>query len=334
MVTIKEIAQRSGYSPATVSRLLNNDQTLSVTQTTRNKILKVANQLGYWQDRKKPAIAPSIALLFRMNNQEQLQDSYFASLKDALLETIEDAGMRVKVFQYAEELIDNAEDFQGFLCVGDDQVELSIFKRLHRLLPAGVFVDTDPLPHLFDSVQPNLTMTVRDALEQFADAGYQRIAFIGGVSPRIGKHPRRRDSRETAFKIVAEEMGFKQADVFSDGAFSVLNGRQLGEKAVKKYGDQLPEGFLIASDTMSVGVLQAFNDAGVIVPRDTSIISINNSDISEYVSPPLSTYNINQQVISRMALNILKDAIANPKRPHVHAMVDTNLIVRESFKLK
>lgn len=334
MVTIKEIAQRSGYSPATVSRLLNNDQTLSVTQTTRNKILKVANQLGYWQDRKKPAIAPSIALLFRMNNQEQLQDSYFASLKDASLETIEDAGMRVKVFQYAEELIDNAEDFQGFLCVGDDQVELSIFKRLHRLLPAGVFVDTDPLPHLFDSVQPNLTMTVRDALEQFADAGYQRIAFIGGVGPRIGKHPRRRDSRETAFKIVAEEMGFKQADVFSDGAFSVLNGRQLGEKAVKKYGDQLPEGFLIASDTMSVGVLQAFNDAGVIVPRDTSIISINNSDISEYVSPPLSTYNINQQVISRMALNILKDAIANPKRPHVHAMVDTNLIVRESFKLK
>lgn len=334
MVTIKEIAQRSGYSPATVSRLLNNDQTLSVTQTTRNKILKVANQLGYWQDRKKPAIAPSIALLFRMNNQEQLQDSYFSSLKDALLETIEDAGMRVEVFQYAEELIDNAEDFQGFLCVGDDQVELSIFKRLHRLLPAGVFVDTDPLPHLFDSVQPNLTMTVRDALEQFADAGYQRIAFIGGVGPRIGKHPRRRDSREAAFKIVAEEMGFKQADVFSDGAFSVLNGRQLGEKAVKKYGDQLPEGFLIASDTMSVGVLQAFNDAGVIVPRDTSIISINNSDISEYVSPPLSTYNINQQVISRMALNILKDAIANPKRPHVHAMVDTNLIVRESFKLK
>ena len=177
-------------------------------------------------------------------------------------------------------------------------------------------------------------MTVRDALEQFADAGYQRIAFIGGVGPRIGKHPRRRDSREAAFKIVAEEMGFRQADVFSDGAFSVLNGRQLGEKAVKKYGDQLPEGFLIASDTMSVGVLQAFNDAGVIVPRDTSIISINNSDISEYVSPPLSTYNINQQVISRMALNILKDAIANPKRPHVHAMVDTNLIVRESFKLK
>lgn len=171
MVTIKEIAQRSGYSPATVSRLLNNDQTLSVTQTTRNKILKVANQLGYWKDRKKPAVAPTIALLFRMNNQEQLQDSYFASLKDALLKTIEDAGMQVKVFQYAEELIDQAEEFQGFLCVGDDNVELNVFKRLHRLLPAGVFVDTDPLPHLFDSVQPNLSMTVRDALEQFADAG-------------------------------------------------------------------------------------------------------------------------------------------------------------------
>lgn len=334
MVTIKEIAQRSGYSPATVSRLLNNDQTLSVTQTTRNKILKVANQLGYWKDRKKPAVAPTIALLFRMNNQEQLQDSYFASLKDALLKTIEDAGMQVKVFQYVEELIDQAEEFQGFLCVGDDNVELNVFKRLHRLLPAGVFVDTDPLPHLFDSVQPNLSMTVRDALEQFADAGYQRIAFIGGIGPQIGKRPRQRDSRETAFRVVAEELEFKQADVFSSGSFSVLNGRQLGEAAIKQYGDQLPEGFLIASDTLSVGVLQAFNDAGVIVPRDTSIISINNSDIAEYVSPPLSTYNINQKMISRMALNILRDAIANPERPHVHALVDTNLIMRESFKLK
>lgn len=35
-----------------------------------------------------------------------------------------------------------------------------------------------------------------------------------------------------------------------------------------------------------------------------------------------------------MALNILRDAIANPERPHVHALVDTNLIMRESFKLK
>ena len=47
MTTIKEIAQKSGYSSATVSRLLNNDPNLSITADTKNKILEIANKLGY-----------------------------------------------------------------------------------------------------------------------------------------------------------------------------------------------------------------------------------------------------------------------------------------------
>ena len=50
MTTIKEIALESGYSPATVSRLLNNDPNLSITADTKNKILEIANRLGYWED--------------------------------------------------------------------------------------------------------------------------------------------------------------------------------------------------------------------------------------------------------------------------------------------
>ena len=38
MATIKKIAEESGYSPATVSRLLNNDPNLSITADTKNKI--------------------------------------------------------------------------------------------------------------------------------------------------------------------------------------------------------------------------------------------------------------------------------------------------------
>lgn len=49
MVTVKEVAQRAGYSSATVSRLLNGDPTLSITDQTRDKILAVADVLGYWK---------------------------------------------------------------------------------------------------------------------------------------------------------------------------------------------------------------------------------------------------------------------------------------------
>ena len=77
MTTIKEIAQESGYSSATVSRLLNNDPNLSITADTKNKILEIANKLGYWKDHQEKKIRPTIALLYRVNHEEQLQDEYF-----------------------------------------------------------------------------------------------------------------------------------------------------------------------------------------------------------------------------------------------------------------
>ena len=47
MATIKEIAELAKVSPATVSRVLNQDETLTVTAEVRNQILKIAHELNY-----------------------------------------------------------------------------------------------------------------------------------------------------------------------------------------------------------------------------------------------------------------------------------------------
>lgn len=44
----------------------------------------------------------------------------------------------------------------------------------------------------------------------------------------------------------------------------------------------MPDAFIVAADSIAVGVLQAFTAAGVLVPRDTSVISINNQAIAQY----------------------------------------------------
>ena len=53
MATIKEIAEKAHVSIATVSRVLNHDQTLSVGDDTRERILQVAQQVGYKKSKKK-----------------------------------------------------------------------------------------------------------------------------------------------------------------------------------------------------------------------------------------------------------------------------------------
>ena len=47
MATLKDIAKKAGVSSATVSRILNQDETLSVTTKTRERVLEIAQELNY-----------------------------------------------------------------------------------------------------------------------------------------------------------------------------------------------------------------------------------------------------------------------------------------------
>ena len=330
MTTIKEIAYESGYSPATVSRLLNNDPNLSITADTKNKILEIANKLGYWKDHQEKRIRPTIALLYRVNNKEQIQDEYFTSLKEALISTVEHESLKMKTYYNIDDLIEHADLFQGFIGVGADEIEQSKLETLHKVLPNGVFVDTNPAPELFDSIRPNLALTVKNAINLFIEKCFQIFGFIGGDGLKHD-HIQERDIRAVAFSEYVRSLDKKSHPMFVNGPFSVDNGYQLGKEVLKKCKNNLPEAFLVASDTLAVGVLQAFNEENVIVPRDTQILSINNSNIVKYVSPPLSSYDIDQQEMVDMALRMLTSLIIRPDRAHIDVNMNTNLIVRKSF---
>ena len=80
MATIREIAREAGYSPATVSRVLNGDQTFSVSKKAREQILKVAHELNY-DHRLIKERGYSVAVIFAVTPQEELRDVYFSGLR-------------------------------------------------------------------------------------------------------------------------------------------------------------------------------------------------------------------------------------------------------------
>lgn len=327
MTTVKEIAEKSGYSPATVSRLLNNDPELSITAETKNKILKLANQLGYWKTHVGKPVKPTIALLYRVNNQEQLQDEYFISLKKKIISISKKLSLKISIYTSISQLLKDAAMFQGFLGVGADNISSKDLIRLHEKLPNGIFIDSNPAPDLFDSIKPNLSLTIKDAINQLVKAGYNKIGFIGGEGQKINDI-QERDIREVIFREYATIRKLAHAPIYVSGPFSVDNGYKLGKEAAKH---EMPEAFVIASDTLSVGVLQAFNEDQINVPKDVAIISINNSDIAKYVSPPLSSYNIDQEELVKQAIRMLTDLIMRPDRPTEEINVNTKLIIRKSF---
>ncbi len=168
--------------------------------------------------------------------------------------------------------------------------------KLHEVTPLGIFLDINPYPDKFDSVQPDLSQTILDALDLLQRAGKKRIGFIGGVGSIMGQHNYRQDPRAFAFENWAKRLNiFNEKDYFVGGSFTTSNGYELGKKVITNLGTDLPDAFIVASDALAIGVLQAFNEAGIRLPQDTAIISINNIEVSQYVSPPLTTYSIDQK---------------------------------------
>lgn len=91
-------------------------------------------------------------------------------------------------------------------------------KRLHAVLPHGVFIDINPAPSLFDSVQPDLEQTILDALDELMDAGNKRIGFIGGFGNIMGDHEYPEDPRAFAFRNWTVRLGLDvDGLVFDEG---------------------------------------------------------------------------------------------------------------------
>ena len=332
MATIKEIAKRTGFSQATVSRLLNGDPTLSVREETRRAIIRASEDLGYSAQAKRIVIPHEVALLDNEESDETLRDSYFADLRSVLEHNAKQQRMELTVFHSLDEMLNQKGKFDGFMAIGANVIAESDLEKLHEVMPYGVFIDVNPAPNLFDSVQPDLQQTMHDAVEACAKAGMKRVGFIGGKGRLTNFYEVDEEGRATYFR---REMGRYGLDLrglaYSDGLFTVENGRKLGEQFIRDHNGALPDAVIVSADIIAVGVLQAFNAVGVIVPRDISVISINNQAIAQLTSPPLSTFSIDQNELARVAILTLADAIASKRTVRQHAYLSTTLEVRDSF---
>ncbi len=331
MVTIKKIAETAGFSPATVSRLLNNDPSLSITDETKERILQVAEDLGYTGHKIEPP-RRDIGLFYWLSPEEELQDTYFETMRRLVVESAEKQRMNLHLFEQGTAISDIQQPLEGFIAIGN--FKAAELDALDALSPYGVFLDTNPDPNRFHAVLPNLSQITRSAIDAFVEKGFSRIGFIGGKWIDADDGSEEDDIREVIFKQYMKQKGLYHSEfVFSAGNVSVHTGQVLAQQVVDRFkGGPLPEGFYIGSDAIAVGALQVFTNAGIVVPRDTSLISVNNIELAKYLSPPLSSFNISLHDETRMAINILSDAMSSQRQmPKYVCHVGGDLVIRQSF---
>ena len=332
MITIKEIAQQAGFSPSTVSRLLSNDPSLSVSPETKQKILNTALSLGYERKYIK-TIIEKIALLFWITEIEELEDIYFKDMRLKIEKYANENNMELVTIKKESGISKIPKDINGFIAIGSfSEKEIS---KLLKITKNGVFIDSNPAPDYYDSVQPNTPLIAKKAIDYFIKNGHSNIGFIGGTFHNPNTDLEEKDIREVAFRYCMQKIGyFNEDNIFIEPNFSVDSGYKSAKKAIENLKDKLPTAFFVASDPISIGVLQALNEYNIPVPSRVSVISINNIDVSKYVSPPLSTFNIDINELCKTAINLLSERIIEDRKLQKTIYLNCELVVRKSFIIK
>ncbi len=326
MATIKEIAQEVGVSQAAVSRVLNYDESISVSEETRKAIFSTAQKLGY----KKKVVYPKIdnvAFLYWISGEEELEDVYYKSIYQEVKKQAKACNVSLSVITKIEGLEAVPDGLTAFIAIGFfTRKELDY---LYKKCRNGIFIDSSPDEKLFDAVRPNLDSFVTQMVDHYVENGLKRIGFVGGVDRDINSKQSVMDVREWSFrqsmiyyKLLDEDLIWTTEHV--SVAEGVRIGKEIGQLKKK------PQALAVGSDTLAIGILQALNAADIKVPDEISVFSINDVSVAQYVSPPLSTMHIDVPLICESAFELLRDRVQKQRTITKMVLINGTPIYRKS----
>ncbi|HFU4202785.1 TPA: LacI family DNA-binding transcriptional regulator [Streptococcus suis] len=330
MVTIKDIAKKADLSSATISRVLNGDTSLSVGQETRQKILALAQELGYTKHLKKqaPQQKGTIGIVQWYTESEELADLYYYSIRASIEQTASLLGYQI-IRSFNDLTNPLLHDLDGIIAVG--KFSSGQIAELASLSSNLIFVDSDTLNDGFSCITTDFEHSVQTVIDHFCQQAITDIGLLVGQEETTDGHKLPTDPRLTAFRDYLDILGILQENYIYQGKFSTQSGYELMSQAIKDLGDQLPPAFFMANDTLAVGALRALQEKQIPVPERVQLITFNDTAITRQVYPALSSISVFTEEMGQEAMQLLDRMITSPTPHHPRKIkMGTLLVIRDS----
>lgn len=328
MATIKDIAEKAEVSIATVSRILNFDETISVSENTKKKIFEIADELNYVIPRKrknKKQEYKNIGIVHWYSDKEELEDPYYLSIRIGVERKCQEEHIHFTRINKGDKY-DNLERFDGIVAIGKfGDMDIEKFDRLTNNI---VFVDSSPDEDKYDSVVIDFRKAVTGALDYLVSLGHKNVIYIGGEEYINGEKDKVTDYRAETYRDYMKDIGNYDSTNMLMGKFSHADGYRLMKEALVKKKNQ--RAFLIASDTMAIGAYKAVIEAGLSIPKDISIFGFNDISTAKYMTPALSTVKVYTDFMGETAVELILERLKNGRSICKKVIIPTKLMIRES----
>ena len=341
-ITITRIAEESGVSIATVSRVLNG--TVPVAEEKRLRVEEViakynfspsamARGLASSRSRTLGIILPDItnpyfASLFLEMERHALSAGYSVLLCNTLFGgSSHGVAQTMEESSYFQMMIDKHVD--GVVLTGGE-IDLDRIRpeyavalaRLNRSMPVVVIGQTIPdAGCLF--IERESGREVVSAINHLRALGHKRIAFVGG-QPGV---------RVTTMRLLAWEETLRACGLPHGERLVSLSDYYLvdGHTAMTTLMDRGEPftAFLAINDMVAVGAMRALADRGLRVPEDVAMVSLDLFSSGAYQIPRITGIEQQNGLLGRMAILQLISAIDGKAEP-VRYSFTPELVVRES----
>ena len=288
MATIRDIAKEAGISPGAVSRILNQDETLSVSKETRERVLKIATRVGYTKplhsaSAKKPAFTMGIIQWFSAD--EELTDTYYLAARQGVEDFCGKNNIAItRLFPSDDDPSEVLKNVDGLVCIGKfSDKEIKNFIRICRNI---VFLDRPVDKYKITSITMDFEQSVRDALHYLESLGHKKIAYIGGQE-YVGNHEPITDLRKRAYLAYMKRHNLDGETWVLEESFNSASGYDMMKKILSM--KNRPTAVFAASDAIAIGAMRAISEAGLSIPKDISLIGFNDVDACKYTTPALTS---------------------------------------------
>jgi len=333
-VTLKTIAEQTGVSISTVSRILSKDGRRRSGDTTAETVIKTAKELGYFdkgifQFSSAKKKCHTIGCTF-ISDHESFVSPFFAELLAGIREEVKNQEnlyeLTLLTFNCTEagfeQSLENAH-LDGSIILGRTTRER--VNSLKATIPHLVYAGLNRMEDM-NQVLCDAKKGIFAVVDHFVETGHMKIGFIG---PARAETQLLNEYRYLAYREALEKYNLPfDKNLVADSFLTASDGYQATQKLLS--GGNRPTAIVCGNDNLAIGVEKACADSGIRIPEDIAIAGFDNIADAAFLRPSLTTIDVPKRDLGRYAVKLLLDCIESGRTYPIIIGLPSHLIVRES----
>jgi DNA-binding LacI/PurR family transcriptional regulator len=324
--TMREVAERAGVSPATVSRVLNKTQYIS--PDTAQRVLEVVRELNYYKNVHARRLSTGQSNLFGLVISE-IANPYSPEIIRGFQAAAWDRGFDVLLFntEYSPARTESVirklieSDVRG-VAIMTSSVDKNTTAELTAAGVGVVFCNLGPPGRLISNISIDYQRGISQAIEHVVALGHRRAAVIAGPC----------DNRTAITIRHALIAGLKRHKLNPLPVIDCNYRIDSGASAVRTIlsRSERPTVIFCGSDLIAMGAMNALEEEGVQVPDDVSVIGIDDISFAFLARPPLTTIGVPRERLGVIAFEALEKVLKLKRQRGADYYLGTELVIRKS----